>query len=60
MKATLKVLAVAALLGAAGTPAFAGDLGDALLIGAITAATDSGDDPVSTVVDTAAEVLDLD
>ncbi len=60
MKATLKVLAVAALLAAAGTPAFAGDLGDALLIGAITAATDSGDDPISQAVETAGDVLDLD
>jgi len=60
MKAKLKVLAVAALLGAAGGPAFAGDLGDALLIGAITAATDSSDDTLSQAVDTAAEVLDLD
>jgi hypothetical protein len=60
MKATLKIVAVTALLAAAGTPAFAGDLGDALLVGALVAGADSGDDPVSTVVDTAAEVLDLD
>ena len=59
MKATLAVLAAAALLVSAGAPAFAGDLGTALLIGAVTSdCTD--DNPLSQAVETAGEVLDLD
>jgi hypothetical protein len=59
MKASLAVLAAAALLVGASTPTFAGDLGTALLIGAMT--SDSTDDnPLSQAVEAAGEVLDLD
>ena len=58
MKATLKVFAAAALLAVACTPSFAGDLDAALLIGATTLTSDSGNDTLSQAVETAGEVLD--
>ena len=60
MKTTLKVLAAAALLAGVSTATLAGDLDAALLIGASTLTSDSGDDPVSQAVEAAGEVLDLD
>jgi hypothetical protein len=60
MKATLMVFAAAALLAVAGTPSFAGDLDAALLIGASSLTSDSGEDPLSQAVEAAGEVLDLD
>ena len=59
MKATLMVFAAAALLAVAGTPSFAGD-DAALLIGASSLTSDSGEDPLSQAVEAASEVLDLD
>jgi hypothetical protein len=60
VKATLKVLAAAALLAVARTPSFAGDLDAALLIGASTLTSASGNDTLSQAVEAAGDVLDLD
>ncbi len=60
MKVTLTVLAAVALLATAGTPTFAGDLDAALLIGASTLTSDSGNDTLSQAVEAAGEVLDLE
>jgi hypothetical protein len=57
MKATLKVLAAAALLASVATPTFAGDLDAALLASASSITSDSGSDTLTEAVEAAGDIL---